>query len=571
MTEFADQRFDYVIVGGGAAGCVLAGRLTERSSNNVLVVEAGEDFVPGAEPMEIRDTFAGTAHGNPRFTWRRQTVIWPPRPGNAPDRRKKVRYAQGRVIGGGSSVNGMISIRGLPSDYDGWVELGAAGWGWRDVLPYFRKMETDADFDGPLHGADGPMKIQRIPADRWPGFTKGFMAAAREQGWAEIADKNADFSDGYFPIAVAHAGGRRVSAATAYLTARARARPNLEILGEATVERLLFSGTQVTGVRVHHHGQVFDIRAGEVIVAGGALQSPALLLRSGIGPAAELAERGVDVIVDRPGIGKHLMEHPGVNFGVYMKPEARLPPDLRLPMYAGLRWSSGLDGCPAGDMYFIPMNKSFWHSVGERMGLMMMWVNRPYSTGEVRLNPSDHMAEPEVDFNLASDPRDLERLMIGTRRMIQLQASDALRDTVSDIFPISYSDRARRAAVYSNFNRFQTWLGGQLMDASGPLRRFLIRTLVADGPSVNDLLRDDTVMASWIRKSVLGHFHASCSLRMGAADDPLAVTDPSARVYGVAGLRVCDASIMPAVPCANTNFPTIMIGEKIAATILAEN
>ncbi len=567
--EFGNQRFDYVVVGGGAAGCVVAGRLSERSANRILLLEAGEDFAPGSEPQELRDVFAATAHSNPRFTWRRQTVAFPPRPSNAPDGRKRVRYAQGRVIGGGSSVNGMISIRGLPSDYDGWVERGATGWGWDDVLPYFRKLETDVDYHGPLHGSDGPMAVQRIFADRWPGFTKGFIQAAEEEGWQDIRDKNAVFSDGYFPIAVANRDGRRTSTATAYLTAEVRARPNLEVLGEARAERLLFSGTQVTGVRVRRHGGTIDIKAGEVIVSSGALHSPALLLRSGIGPAAELSELGIDVVADRPGVGKHLMEHPGVNFGCYMKRDARLPPDLRLPMYAGLRWSSRVEGCPAGDMYMIPMNKSFWHAIGARLGLIMLWVNKSYSTGEVRLNAIDPQAEPDVDFNMCSDARDLQRLVIGTRLMIRLQARAALQDTFHDIFPISYSDRARRFAVYSPSNRLQTWVGGQMMDASGPLRRLLIRTLMADGPTVADLMADDSVMEAWIRASVLGHFHASCSCRMGAADDPGAVTDPSARVYGVSGLRVCDASIMPAVPCGNTNFPTIMVGEKIAAAIMA--
>jgi len=568
MAEFENRKFDYIIVGGGSAGCVLASRLSERSGNEILLLEAGEDFVPGTEPSEIQDTFAATAHSNPRFTWR-QTVACAPRPSNAPDERKKVRYAQGRVIGGGSSVNGMISVRGLPSDYDEWVERGAKDWGWDDVLPYFKKLETDVDFDGPLHGKDGPMTIRRLAKERWPGLTAGFMEAAEEEGWHNLYDENGAFEDGYFPFAVANEDGRRKSAATGYLTADVRARPNLDILGEARVERILFSGTRVTGVRVRRRDEVFDIQANEVIVSCGALHSPAQLLRSGVGPAGELAERGIGVVADRPGVGKHLMEHPGVNFGCYMKRDARLPPDLRLPMYAGLRWSSGVEGCPANDMYMIPMNKSFWHSVGERIGLIMLWVNKSYSTGEVRLNASDPEAEPDVDFNMCSDPRDLDRLVTGTRMMIRLQESAALKESVHDIFPISYSDRARRAAVYSTFNKVQTWIGGQLMDASGPIRRLLIRKLVADGPTVADLKNDDQALVSWIRSSVLGHFHPSCSLRMGAADDPGAVCDPSARVYGVSGLRVCDASIMPAVPCANTNFPTIMVGEKIAATILA--
>jgi 5-(hydroxymethyl)furfural/furfural oxidase len=570
VSDPAGQRFDYVIVGGGAAGCVVASRLSERPGNRVLLLEAGEDFVPGAEPPEIRDTLAGTAHSNPRFTWTGQKVAFSPRPGNAPDDRRRVRYAQGRVIGGGSSVNGMISIRGLPSDYDGWAERGAAGWAWNDVLPYFKKLETDADFDGPMHGKDGPMTVRRVAADRWPRFTRGFVRAAAEEGWRDLRDKNAMFSDGYFPIAVANAENRRVSAATAYLTAAVRARPNLTILGETRAERLLFDGRRVTGVRVRRSGGNLDIAAGEVIVSSGALHSPALLLRSGIGPAAELAARGVPVVADRPGVGKHLMEHPGVNFGCYLKRPSRVLPETRIPMYAGLRWSSGLEGCPPGDMYLIPMNRSFWHAIGERVGLIMLWVNKSYSTGEVRLDAADPMAEPDVDFNMCSDWRDLERLVIGTRLMIKLQAKAALRDTVHDIFPISYSDRARRAAVYSSYNALQTWVGGQLMDSSGPLRRWMIRNLIADGPTVEDLLADPSALTAWIHATVLGHYHASCSCRMGAPDDPGAVTDPSARVYGVGGLRVADASIMPAVPCANTNFPTIMIGEKVASTILAE-
>jgi 5-(hydroxymethyl)furfural/furfural oxidase len=570
VSDLAGQRFDYVIVGGGAAGCVVASRLSERPGNRVLVLEAGEDFAPGTEPPEIRDTLAGTAHSNPRFTWTGQKVAFSPRPGNAPDDRRRVRYAQGRVIGGGSSVNGMISIRGLPSDYDGWAERGATGWAWSDVLPYFKKLETDVDFDGPMHGKNGPMTVRRVADDRWPRFTQGFVRAAAEEGWRDLRDKNAVFGDGYFPIAVANAENRRVSAATAYLTAAVRARPNLTILGETRAERLLFDGRRVTGVHVRRPGGNFDIEAGEVIVSSGALHSPALLLRSGIGPAAELAARGVPVVADRPGVGKHLMEHPGVNFGCYLKRPSRVLPETRIPMYAGLRWSSGLEGCPAGDMYLIPMNRSFWHAIGERVGLIMLWVNKSYSTGQVRLDAADPMAEPDVDFNMCSDWRDLERLVIGTRLMIKLQAKAALRDTVHDIFPISYSDRARRAAVYSTYNALQTWVGGQLMDSSGPLRRWMIRNLIADGPTVEDLLADPSALTSWIRSTVLGHYHASCSCRMGATDDPGAVTDPSARVYGVEGLRVADASIMPAVPCANTNFPTIMIGEKVASTILAE-
>ena len=198
----------------------------------------------------------------------------------------------------------------------------------------------------------------------------------------------------------------------------------------------------------------------------------------------------------------------------------------------------------------------------------MLWVNKSYSTGEVTLDPKDHMATPLVDFNMLSDQRDLERLKIGTRMMIRLSRLNALQRSVTEVFPISYSDRARRFAVFSRWNQFQTFVGGQIMDLSGPIRRMLISRLISDNLSISDIENDETVMVEWIKKTVLGHYHASCTCHMGGADDPMAVTDPKARVYGVDGLRVADASIMPAVPCANTNFPTIMIGEKVAANIL---
>jgi 5-(hydroxymethyl)furfural/furfural oxidase len=530
MTGLSDRVFDYLIIGGGSAGSVLASRLTERSSNQVLLVEAGEDFEPGNEPPEVLDSFAGTAHSNPRFTWPNLNAAFLPRPGNAPDERPRRRYTQGRVIGGGSSVNGMISNRGLPSDYNEWAERGAVGWDWDSVLPFFKKLESDRDFDGPLHGADGPIGLRRIPSDVWPGFVSSVIEGAEEQGFENIKDQNGDFRDGYFPVAIANINDQRVSAAIAYLTADVRARPNLDIIGETKAERLLLEGSRVTGARVTRNGESFDIRAKEVIVSTGAIHSPALLLRSGIGPGMELKELGIDVAVDRAGVGKHLQEHPGVNFGCYLKPESRLPQGLRRQMFAGVRWSSGMEGCPAGDMYLIPTNKTAWHDIGSRIGIIMVWVNRSYSTGEVRLTSADPAAPLDVDFDMCSDARDLDRLVMATRLMIRLQQSAAIRGAVEEIFPVSYSDRARKLAVYSRFNAFQTWLGGRVMDASGGLRRLLIDNLISDGPSIDDLANDESVIVDWIRDTVLGHWHASCSMRMGAVDDPGAVTDPSGRV-----------------------------------------
>jgi 5-(hydroxymethyl)furfural/furfural oxidase len=565
----AHQQYDFIVVGAGSAGCVVASRLSEHTSNRVLLLEAGKDYAPGDEPPEILDIFAATAYANPRFIWPNIMARFAPRPGNAPDRRPRRIYYQGRGIGGTSSINGMAANRGLPSDYDGWAQRGASGWNWQSVLPFFRKLEADADFDGPLHGKTGPIHLQRYFEDTWPGFTRGVMTAIERHGWRNIEDQNATFSDGYFPVAYSHTDRLRMGAAWRYLTTDVRRRRNLTIMAEAQVERLLFDGLRAVGVKVRRGNEVFEVRAREVIVSCGALQSPALLLRSGVGPAREIAALGLAIVADRPGVGKHLMEHPGINFGCYLKRDARLPKSLRRQMFAALRWSSGVEGCPPGDMYLIPSNKAQWHSIGARLGLIMMWVNRSFSTGEVRLVSPDPAIPLDIDFNMCSDARDLERLVIGTRLLCRLQAEAAVQATVEQVFPISFSDWARRLAVHTRLNAVQTFTGAMLMETSAALRRWLIKQLIADAPSLDDLAHDDGACRDWIRAAVLGHWHASCTCRMGAADDRGAVTDPSARVYGIEGLRICDASIMPTVPCANTNLPTIMIGEKVAATILA--
>tara|TARA_Y100001934_G_scaffold35813_2_gene41041 strand:- start:6142 stop:7854 length:1713 start_codon:yes stop_codon:yes gene_type:complete len=566
--DFGDKAFDYIIIGGGSAGSVLASRLTEKSTNSVLLLEAGKDYPPGNEPEELNNNFVATAKGAPRFTWPGLSASFLPRPGNAPDQRPKRRYNQGKVIGGGSSVNGMCANRGLPSDFDGWQERGAKGWSWEDVLPYFKKLEKDYDFDGPLHGEEGPIGLRRLFEDQWPGFTAAAIKAAKKEGWKNLKDQNAVFGDGYFPIPMNNIDGKRISASSAYLTNSVRSRPNFEMLDLSDVKTLIFEGREVKGVKVNRLDENIDIYAREVVVCAGALHTPPLLMRSGIGPGGELTALGVEVIADRIGVGKNLMEHPGVNFGAYLKKGSRLTPGLPTHMIAAVRWSSGLEGVPSGDMYIVPTNRAAWHPIGDRMGIMQLWVNKSYSTGEVTLEAGDIFGEPNVDFNMCSDRRDMERMIAGVRVMAKLCGMSELKEAVLDVFPVSYGTRARKVGVYSNWNRLQTWVGAQAMDASSFIRRWIIENMIADGPSIAELMQDESVIEQWIRKTVLGHWHASCTCRMGLEDDPSAVTDPAGRVYGVSGLRICDASIMPMIPCANTNISTIMIGEKISNSIL---
>ena len=433
----------------------------------------------------------------------------------------------------------MAANRGLPSDYDNWAALGAEGWHWEGVLPYFRRLESDRDFDGPLHGKDGPIRLQRYPREAWPKFTRAVIESIEAEGWSDIKDQNGVFGDGYFPVAYNHTDDMRVGAAWAYLTTEVRQRKNLTILGECRVLKLLFDGAACTGVLAQRSGVDVRFRGREVIVSCGALHTPALLMRSGVGPVRELEAIGIEPIVDSPALGKNLTEHPGVNFGCFMKRPARLPPELRRQMFAGLRWSSGVEGCPSGDMYIIPANKAQWHEIGGRIGLIMMWANRSFSSGQVRLKSADLRSPLDIDFNMLSDERDMARLVKGVRLMVKLQAHPAVQECVEEVFPVSYSDRARKLALYSRWNRLQTDVGAALMDASRTLRKMMIKTLIADAPTLNDLARNESICREWLKTAVHGHWHASGTCRMGRAGDPAAVTSPSGLVYGAQRASDC--------------------------------
>jgi 5-(hydroxymethyl)furfural/furfural oxidase len=561
--------WDYVIVGGGSAGCVLAGRLSENPKNSVLLVEAGRDIPPGSEPADVLDSYPMSAAFNPAYHWTRLNANFATPHGNDPVPAPARFMEQARIMGGGSSINAQMANRGGPVDYEEWEALGATGWGWDGVLPYFRKLECDLDHDGPDHGKDGPIPIRRVPEAQWTGFSRAAGEALTGIGLPRIEDQNGPFEDGWFPVTISNRDEHRVSACMGYLTAEVRRRPNLSIMSETEAEAVVFEGRRAVGIRVRRGGRAETIHAGEIVLSSGALHTPALLMRSGVGRAAHLREHGIAVVADRAGVGANLCEHPSLAVSAYLKRDARLIELRRRHVHVGFRYSSELDGCGPQDMYISVTAKSAWHAVGLRLGSMLMWVNKPYSRGTVTLASADPATPPNVDFHMLSDRRDLERLMDGVRRSAALFATPPLSEVATSAFPTSYSERVRRIGAVNVKNRILTDILGFLLDGPEPLRRTLIRKLITQGDDMGRLLSDDAVLEAYVRRSVAGTWHPSCTCRMGRADDPEAVTDPEGRVYGVEGLRVVDASIFPCVPRANTNIPVIMCAEKIADAMKA--
>jgi 5-(hydroxymethyl)furfural/furfural oxidase len=390
------------------------------------------------------------------------------------------------------------------------------------------------------------------------------------RGYAYIEDQNGDYKDGYFPITISNLYDRRVSAAIGYLDNGTRRRPNLTISAETQVSQLLFEGTRCVGIKALVHGQETEFRANEVIVCSGAIHSPAHLLRAGIGPAGALTDLGIEVRANRAGVGQRLMDHPSVSVSSFMKPEARINGLTRRHILLALRYSSNLGDIPPGDMFVAVVSKSAWHAVGEQIASQLICVYKTLSeTGQVRLASPDWRAEPIVEFNLLSDRRDLDRLMDGFRRFGRMHLGEALQHAVSDPFPASYSDRVRQIGVVNDKNRRLTKIFAKLLDGPDWLRRWLMERYVIEGYRFDQLMTEDDALEDFIRKAGIGVWHASCSCRMGAEDDPMAVTDHQGRVRGVSGLRVVDASLFPCVPCANTNFPTLMTAEKISDMMLS--
>lgn len=561
---------DYLILGGGSAGCVLAARLSEDPDKQVCLVEAGRDLSPGRMPPAIRSRYPGRAYLDTGNIWPR-LVAWMGRRGTSARR-----YEQARILGGGSAINALMTNRGAPQDYDEWQALGAEGWGWQSCLPYFCKLENDCDFSGPehtaLHGNSGPVRIQRTPEARLSPFVKAVMAALGRRGLPRKPDQNGPWEDGVYVGAIGVSEqGERIPTSVCYLTDEVRQRPNLTVLTQCVVDRVLLSAGRATGARVMRQGGAAEsLAAREVIVCAGAIHSPAVLMRSGIGPEDDLAALGIVPVAHRPGVGGNLMEHPSIAVSALLHRGGRTPFPDEHHEQAIVRFSSGMAGTVPGDMHGAILSRSGWHSIGYRLGTMFFWVNKSYSRGRLRLASSDPLDEPDVRFEMLGDARDLARLKHALRFGAEVLSADELARERSVVFPSSYSPRVAKVAMPGPFNSVLRGALSVLLDVAGPWRKALVHGLVTQGVTLEALMADDAALTDFVQRHVGGTWHPAGTCRMGHASDPMAVTTGDGRVIGVEGLRVCDASLMPSIPCANTNVPTLMVAERIADLIKAD-
>jgi choline dehydrogenase len=523
--------YDYIIVGAGSAGCVLANRLTEDPGTNVLLLEAG-----GSDrSIFIRMPTALSIPMNmERFNWGYET-----QPEAGLDGRR-LDCPRGRVLGGSSSINGMVYVRGHPCDFDEWEAKGATGWGYSDCLPYFRKAESWKGGADEYRGGDGPLGTSDGNAMQNPLYT-AFIEAGKEAGYPVTADCNAYQQEGFGPMHMTVSGGVRCSTARAYLEP-ARRRPNLEVVSGAVVDRIRFDHRTATGVSwtVGNAAKEATARR-EVIVSAGSIGTPLLLQQSGIGPGDALVKAGVDVVHDLPGVGENLQDHLEVYFQYRCKQPITLNAKLGLvsKFLIGTRWilsRSGLgatnhfESCafirsragvkwPDIQYHFLPAAMRYdGRAAFDGHGFQVhVGPNKPTSRGHVRFTGAGD--EPEIVFNYLSTNRDREDWRSCLRLTREI-------------------------------------LGQPAMD---PYRGDEIQ------PAVD--LRDDEATDEWVRQNVESAYHPSCSCRMGADGDPAAVLDPECRVRGIDRLRVVDSSIFPTITNGNLNAPTIMVAEKAADII----
>ena len=528
------EAFDYVVVGAGSAGCVLAARLTEDPDARVLLLEAGPVDHAWDWRLHMPAALAYPLKGK-TYNWHYQSEPEPFLDG------RRIYCPRGRVLGGSSSINGMAYVRGHARDYDRWAQAGLQGWDYAHLLPYFRRAETRDRGPDAYRGGDGPLRVA-TGAGRNPLY-RAFIEAGRQAGYPVTADMNGCQQEGFGAMDRTTHRGRRWSAAKAYLRPALK-RPNLVLHTRALATRIRFEGLRASGVDYALGGQLRHARASrEVILAGGAINSPQLLLLSGVGPADQLTELGVPVVADRKGVGRNLQDH----MEIYVQHACTQPISLYgservgKKLWIGAKWlflGSGIGASnqfeaggfirsaagvehPDLQYHFLPIAINYdgsnpypGHGFQAHVGPM-----RPTSAGRIQLRSADPREPPSILFNYMATEGDRREMRAAVRLTREVFAQKA----------------------------FDPYRGAEL----------------APGPDV----QTDAEIDAFVRAHAESAYHPSCSCKMGPDSDPMAVVDAECRVMGVEALRVVDASVMPSIPSCNLNAPTIMLAEKAADLI----